>query len=558
MTTARTRTARRRVLAIGLVEASLTAAIACSSTTTTSSSGNTTGGTQPPISASLTDEGTPVDGGGLRIGIGAESDGWNPHVNKWAQWGSTVGSSMLEPLAVLDEKFAAKPWLATSFTPNATYDEWTLELRDDVTFHNGEKFDATAAKLNIEDATKAVLSSVAVAGLFKDITVTGPYSLRVQLQQPWAAFPTSFLAGQSAMMMAPAMLKEPDAGQKHPIGTGPFAFDEWKTDSYVRVKKNPTYWRKGEPHLDQIEFRILADENSQSNALRANDVNVFFTTSAQTAKQLEDTNQIVKNWRTEPNEVLANAAAEVEGKPNPMANQHARLAIAHATDQKAIAEVMGEGVETPTSPFAPDNPWGQPYDQNGYPGFDLAKAKAEVEAYKKDTGAPDLTVKVIGAAGTQNNQVLQLLESQWKAAGITTTIENIEPAVQIQRTITGNYQLSLFAHLTSPEPDQDWYFWSSTTAPGAGGININFSQFKSPAIDAALKKGRETADVATRKASYAELVKLLNAQALNVWLYWTPYSLVAANDVHGLKAVAAVPFANFQPKNWFGQLWVSR
>ena len=67
-----------------------------------------------------------------------------------------------------------------------------------------------------------------------------------------------------------------------------------------------------------------------------------------------------------------------------------------------------------------------------------------------------------------------------------------------------------------------------------------------------------TTDIPARKASYNELVKLLNAQALNIWLYWTPYSLIAGNNVHGLKAVAALPFANFQPKNWFGQLWLAR
>jgi len=543
--------------AAAVAAGSLAAAIGCSSTTTTSGAPSTSG-TAPVISASLSDEGAPIDGGGLRVGIGAESDGWNPHANKWANWGSVVGSSILEPLAVLDEKFEAKPWLATSFTPNKTYDEWTLELRNDVKFQNGEPFNAEAVKVNIDDGVKAPLSGVAMSGLFKQVTATGPYTVKIELQQPWAAFPTSYLAGQSAMMMAPAMLSSEDAGQKHPIGTGPFTFDEWKVDSYVRVKKNPTYWRKGEPHLDQIEFRIVGDPNSQANALRANDVNMVFTSSADNAVQMKDDFQIVKNWRTEPNEILANSAAEANGKPNPVSNQHARLALAHATDPKAIVEVLGEGVEIPTSPFAPDNPWGQPSDQNGYPAFDLEKAKAEVAAYKKDTGDSQLAVGVIGAASPQSNQVLQLLQAQWRAAGIDATIENVEPAVQIQRTITGNYQLSLFAHLTSPEPDQDWYFWSSTTAPGKGGININFSQYKSPDIDAALKKGRETADPVTRKAAYSEVVKLLNAQALNIWLYWTPHTLIAAPNVHGLKAVAAVPFANFQPKTWFGQLWISR
>ncbi len=546
---------RRARAAIALALATTVIAAACSSSTT--SSGPATPGTQASTAASLADDSAPVDGGALVVGVAQESSGWNPHVNQWAQWGSVVGSSMLEPLAVLDDHAVAQPWLATSFTPNANYDSWTLELRDDVTFQNGEPFDATAVKTNIDDAVKAPLTSVALAGLFKQVTVVGPHTVKVDLTQKWAAFPSSFLAGQSALMMAPAMLAAEDAGQKHPIGTGPFTFDEWKPDAHLRVKKNVNYWRKGEPHLNQIEFRVLVDAVSQVNALRANDVDMYFTTSAQSANDLQDSYKIVRNWATEPAMLITNTLKELGGKPNPLANKHARLALALATDRHALAAVLGEGVQSPTSPFSPENPWGQPEDQNGYPTFDLDKAKAEVAAYKQEAGAQDLTIRLSGTFDSQSNQVLQVLQAQWQAAGITSAIENVESAGFIQRVITGNYEVALFPIYTAPDPDQNWYFWSSTTAKGAGTISINFSQFQSAEIDADLAKGREEADPAVRKAAYSDLVKQLNANAVNIWLYWTPYSLVADPRVHGLAAVAKVPFANYQPKAWFGQLWIT-
>jgi peptide/nickel transport system substrate-binding protein len=553
----RRRARRRWVRTTGavLVCAGLAATSACSASKTTTN--GATSGTEAVTAEGLKDTGPITEGGSLVIGVAQETSGWNPHVNQWAQWGSVVGSSILEPLAVLDANAVAQPWLATSFTPNATFDVWTLELRDDVTFQDGEPFDAAAVKKNIDDASKAPTSGVALAGLFKNVTVVGPHTVKVELNQPWAAFPSSFLAGQSAMMMAPAMLDSADAGQKHPIGTGPFTFDEWKPDATFRAKKNPTYWRKGEPHLDRIEFRVLVDPISQANALRANDVNMYFTVSAQSASDLKDSYKIVKNWTTEPAMLITNTLAEVGGQANPVSNKHARLALAQATDRKALAAVLGDGVTSPTSPFAPNNPWGQPEDQNGYPAFDLDKAKAEVEAYKKETKQPTLTLKLVGTFDAQSNQVLQVLQAQWKAAGIESTIENTESASFIQKVIAGNYQVALFPIYTSPDPDQNWYFWSSTTAKGPGTISINFSQFKSPAIDADLAKGRESADPAVRKAAYSDLVKQLNADAVNIWLYWTPYSLIADQRVHGLDAVAVVPFANYQPKTWFGQLWIA-
>lgn len=535
-------------------------AAGCGSSDDGSNAAPSSGGTQVPVEASLAEEGTPVDGGALVIGVPAETDGWNPHVNRWANHGALVGSSILEPLAILDEDFEAQPWLATSFEANDTFDEWTIELRDDVTFQNGEKFDAEAVKINIDDAMKAPLSGQAMRGVFDEssVTVEGPYTVKVKLLTPWAAFPTSYLAGQPALMMAPEMLASEGAGQKEPIGTGPFEFAEWKSGSTLTVERNDDYWRDGEPHLDSIEFRVIADDISQENALLVGDVDMVFSTSPQSVERLGGEYQVVKNWGTVPNQVLANTNPEVEGAFNPASNQHLRLALAHATDREAVAALIGEGVPSPTSPFAPDNPWGRPEDANGYPAYDLDKARAELEEYRAETGETDVVVEVMGQNTTQATQVLQLLQAQWAEVGVEAKVETIESAAQISRVISGEYQFTLFAHLASPEPDQNHYFWTSANAPGAGGININFNQYKSETVDAALEKGRSSDDRAVRKEAYDAIVDEINEQALCLWLYWTPYSVLAREDVHGLRSMERIPFANFQPKTFFGQLWISQ
>jgi peptide/nickel transport system substrate-binding protein len=547
-----------RSLAAAAVAAALLLAAGCGSGETTDG-GSSTPGSQAPIAADLADEGTAVDGGFLTIGIPTETDGWNPHRNRWAQSGALVGSSILEPLAVLDENFEAQPWLATSWTHNDTFDEWTVELRDDVSFQNGQPFDAEAVKVNIDDAMTSALSGQAMKGVFDadSVTVVGPYTVKVELLTPWAAFPTSYLAGQPALMMAPEMLASEDGGVSEPIGTGPFAFAGWEPGSKVTVQKNDDYWREGEPHLDKIEFRVITDQSSQETALLARDVDMMITTDADAVARLEGDHQVVKNWSTVPNQVMANTNPEVNGAFNPASNQHLRLALAHATDRDAVADLVGEGVQTPTSPFAPDNPWGRPADQNGYPELDLAKAAEEVEAYKTETGETDVAITVTGPADPQSVQLLQILQAQWAEVGITAKIENLESATVISRVISGEYQFALFGHLVSPEPDQNYYFWTSANAPGAGGININFSQYRSETIDAALEKGRGSDVKAVRQEAYDAIVDEYNAQALYVWLYWTPYTVVAADDVHGLGSLGTIPFANFQPKTFFGELWMA-
>ncbi|MGZ4683827.1 MAG: ABC transporter substrate-binding protein [Acidimicrobiales bacterium] len=500
-------------------------------------------------------EGTPVDGGSLVIAVAAETAGWNPHTSEWAQYGSLVASSVLEPLATMGPDNGAKPWLATGWIANDTFDRWQITLRDGVTFQNGEKFDAAAVKLNLEDAMSGPLSGQALGGLFKDVSVVDDHTVVVSLTQPWAAFPSSFLDGQSAMMMAPEMLKKADHGVTHPIGTGPFTFDSWEPNATFRVKKNPTYWQAGLPHLDQVEFKVMPDNSSRTAALEAGDINMMLTTSAVDANSLASEFTVIKDWDTEPAMIMTNTLASIDGKPNPLANEHARKALAYATDRKAVAASVGEGVQSPTSPFSPANPWGRPEDQNGYPDFDLAKAKEEVAAYEQETGASSLSFSLAGIPDVDTAKVLQLVQSQWKDAGIDASIESLESTAFIGKVVKGDYNAALFQIYSSPDPDQNHYFWSADTIKGYGGVNINFTQYTTDQMQADLATGRTSGYPDVRKKAYDDLVTQLNASSTNIWLYWTPFSIVADKTVHGLKTATETPFGNFQPKTWLADLW---
>ncbi len=546
-----TRPERRRglltVLAIGLVLGLVAAGCG----------GSSKGGGS--TSDTIGDEGTPVDGGNLAMAVVGAATGWNPHDSQWAQPSSMIGSAILEPLATIDANLDAVPWLATSFTPNGTYDQWTIALRTGVTFQNGEPFDAAAVKLNIDDATTAPLSSQAVKGLITATTVVDDHTVRVDMSQPWAAFPSSFLNGQSAMMMAPAMLTSPDRGAQHPIGTGPFTFGSWDQATLFKTVKNPTYWQAGLPHLDQLEFHVLPDSTSQSSALQSGDVNMVFTDSAEEANTLASTYTVIKDWGSEPGMILTQTLPDVNGTTNPLSNKNARLALAYATDRQALAAAVGEGVQTGNSPFPPTSKWGLPEDQNGYPSFDVDKAKQYLDQYEQDTGESSLKVTLSAVATIDTQKVAQLVQGQWKEAGIDASIEQLDSSAFISKVVQGNYEAAFFPIYSSPDPDQNFYFWSETTAKGVGQISINFTEFTNPDMQTALQTGRQSPDFATRKKAYDDIVvNQINANAVNIWTYSTPYSLIVSKKVHGLKEASEVPFGNFQPKTWLGELWLSQ
>jgi peptide/nickel transport system substrate-binding protein len=507
--------------------------------------------------AGLDAEGTPVEGGTMVIGIGAETKGWNPALGQWADTGSLVGSTVLEPLATQGEDKGAKPWLADSWIANDTFTEWTIKLHPGVTFQNGEPFNAASVKKSLDFTITGPLASLALGPMIQGTEVVDDLTVKVVLKQPWASFPGAFLQGGSSYQMAPAMIDSPDHGVAHPIGTGPFMFQSWTPDATFKAVKNPNYWQPGLPHLDSIEFRVIPDETARADALRAGDVNMIYTTSAQSANRLSSDYAVSKDWTSETAFVMTSTAPEFRGKPNPLNNIHARKALALATDPTPVAAEIGDGVQIPSSPWSPPSPWSMPKDQNGWIAPDLDQARQEIAAYEHDTGATSLDITLSGLPNIDDTRVLQQVAAQWKAAGINVTIDSLEQTAYITKIALGDYQAAFFRSYGYPDPDSSFVFFSSSTAKGAGQVSINFTQFTSPQLDADLNTGRTSGFADIRKDAYDDLVHQLNGSFTNIWLYSTPYSFVADSSVHGLTQAEKVSFGNFMPKTWQSGLWRS-
>jgi ABC-type transport system substrate-binding protein len=171
--------------------------------------------------------------------------------------------------------------------------------------------------------------------------------------------------------------------------------------------------------------------------------------------------------------------------------------------------------------------------------------------------ASGLTVELAGEV-SQTLELLQVLQQQWQAVGIDARIESAEATAFIQQVVFGNFEVAVFPIYTVPDPDQNWYIWSSENSHPAGELSINFAHLESPVIDAALETGRVNQDPEVRKAAYTELVRELNRNAVNIWLYWAPHTLAATRSVGGLDAVTGLPWANHEPKLCWGEIWITQ
>ena len=197
----------------------------------------------------------------------------------------------LETLLKTDENENLHPWLAESWKIAPDGKAITLQLRKGVKFHDGTNFNAEAVKYNLEAVYKANIPNSAVLGKVSSYDVVDEYTLRMNLKE-YDATLLLLLAQQAIGQMASptAMKKEatPETTAKlHCVGTGPFVFDSWKRDSFVKYKKWDGYWQKGKPYLDEVKIQSIADLTVSLMSLKSGEAQAMENVDPVDAKQLE-------------------------------------------------------------------------------------------------------------------------------------------------------------------------------------------------------------------------------------------------------------------------------
>ena len=381
------------------------------------------------------------------------------------------------------------------------------------------------------------------------VTATGPLTVQIDLDQAWATFPNVFL-GQNGYMEAPKMIADPYGGQ-HPIGTGPFTFKEWVPNDHVTVIKNTHYWQKGLPHLDEIIFKPIPDAATRLRDLQDGTVDAINEVTAQQVREIRSDNTLQRLEYNRGEELFVPLNTQVA----PFDNIHARLALAYATDTTTFIKDLGDGIYTPANGmFAP----GQlGYTANsGYPTYNLAKAKQEVAAYTAATGQP-LTFTLNATSEIAYSTQDQLLQSMWQAAGAHVSLTTADQADQVLAVVLGKYQAADFRLFGQPDPDADYYWWTSSSVGAAGDVALNMPRYATPQTDAALQAGRATTDTAARNAAYQRFESLVNAGVPYIWLARTDWVIASTPKVHGYALAGNGTIATLGPKTWVAGLWMN-
>jgi peptide/nickel transport system substrate-binding protein len=358
------------------------------------------------------------------------------------------------------------PDLAVEWSWNAEATILTFRLRRDVKWHDGKPFTARdvkctwdllqgngAEELRINPRKSWYLN-------LAEVTINGDFEASFHLKRPQPSFIALLASGWSPVYPCHV---PPRQMRKHPIGTGPFQFVEFRPNESIKLTRNPNYWKPGRPYLDGIEYTIIRNVATWILALGAHE---FDRTEPVPISLLKEIKSQAPEIICEIASWNASRTASINRAVPPFDNPELRRAIMLSLDRKAFINILGEGQGDigATMQPPPDGVWGMPADMlRSLPGYgpDIAENRAEAKEIMQKLGyGPDkrLAVAVATRSGAAYRNPAVILIDQLKEIYVDGTLNAIDTAQWYPTVMRKEYTLGVTVNETGlDDPDQMFY-----------------------------------------------------------------------------------------------------
>ncbi len=457
-------------------------------------------------------------------------------------YSGAIERAICQGLMGFDKKLNIIPLLAESYTFNDAATQFTFKLRKGIKFHDGEDFNAEAVKANIDRLMTGKYKRSSLMKPVKELKILDGYTVQFNLKEPFGAF-VNAIAHPGSLMISPAAIeKYGDAVSKHPVGTGPYIFEEWVSGSHVKIKKNPDYWRS-EVKVDSITFRPIPESGSRLAMLRAGQAQYIYPMPAELLKIAERDKkiEIIKQPSIIERYLVMNT------KYKPLSDVRVRQAINYALDKQSIIRIAWGGAATEADSVIPSNL--QFYKKQAKWPYDVEKAKALMKEAGYEKG-----FKVVFLTPNASNRLraTEMAQQQLGKIGITGEIQSMDIA---------SFYNKLESHKAddaTPVPFLAFGGWSASTGDADWGTRpliateafppsmSNFGFFSDKKVDELIQAGLSSADPEVRRKAYGDLQD--NVWEKAPWGYLFVDTMVAAR-VNTLKGIYPMPDGSFSVEN---------
>ncbi len=490
----------------------------------------------------LSEQGTPKDGGELRIAMESEPPSLNYQLDPLDMWGKKLNDLLFESLArPHPQTFVHEPRLASRWEISPDNLTLTFELRPDARWHDGKPVTADDVIFTFDILRAPTSKTVAIRSYLEALTSyekVGEHAVRFHLSKPyWFAFDAiaertiypKHVYGKGDFNTHPA--------NRAPVGSGRYKLERWATGDEIVLVRNPNYFGD-KAHIERLVFKYTPDTTVRVQMLKRGDLDVVERVPPEAWRKLADEPDIEARFYR-----LRHVPSSVQwvGWNQDRAyfrDKRVRRALTMLLDRQDIVDNLRLGLDAITvSWFYPGAPeWNGtllplPYDPAAAKDLldDAGWKDTDGDGVLDKNGEPFAFTFLYPVGNPFYEQLAGLLKEDLKAAGIVVQTSKLEWAVFMERL--RRHEFDACSLLWQMYPRQDPYqIWHSSEVNGGS----NFISFQNAEADRVLAAARHEFKDEVRIGLYRRFTEILHEEQPYTFLF-NRYNLsLVRRDLGGL------------------------
>lgn len=468
------------------------------------------------------DEDVPVqEGGTLRAAMESPLSGLDPaYAGLWVDY--AVGSLMHQQLFELDEDFNLVGLLAEDTEISDDGLTWDISLREGVMFHPPYEREMVAEDVvyNFDRIADPDIGSPRAEQLqpIDDWEAVDEYTLRIELPRRLASLP-AWLGFMGLSVLSPDALEEEGDAEQHPVGTGPFKFEEWQPREELRLSKFDDYWEEDVPVVDEFVLRPITEEAARVTELTTGDVHLDRTPPKSEVESLRQEDDITVEevpsggyrmlWLNPTEDPADGRAPE-----RPTTELEVRQAVNEAIDRNAMVEIVDDGFGTPTQTWYPEeSPWHVDYA----PFSTEANPERAQELIEEAGFSTPLEITILSSPDDAAlRDVGEVLRDNLAQAGFDPDLQQLEIGTWVGRLSNREFDIAVDWSVTNLDPgtlqgSYDQENFPRALAPVRGMHDELFDLWE---------EGAEAESDSERQEIYTELQENLADLSLNIPIHF--------------------------------------
>lgn len=495
-----------------------------------------------------------TSGGTYAEGVVGRIESLNP---LQASTSSEVAASrlMFSTLYKYDVTGHLAPDVAQHTTISASGEVYTVKLREDVKWHDGQALTADDVVFTINTIKNPESRSrPSLQANWKDISAErlGEYTVKFTLP-PYAAFAHALtfpIVPEHLLSNVPAAAIPESAFASSPVGSGPFVFrflqntDLTTAHRTVYMAANTSY-HKSIPRISRFELSAYPDEASLSDALKRREVTAGADVRDSAAEALADSSFDLKHYALNNGVyLLINTNHEI------LSDKNVRRALQAGVDTSKVRSVAGTDMPELWLPILPSH-LPDRNDAPAAPKYDIDRARKiltdagwKLDGGKRSKDGKTLQLELTTIKGEQFERVIDEIAKQLQDLGITATkrvIDDRQPNSNFRQGVLQqrNYDLLIYELPIGADPDV-YAYWHSSQLGTSG---YNFTNYSNGVSDAALVSARDRVDPELRATKYVTFSEQWLSDAPAIGLYQQVFTYAVNRNATALKDGAELVMA---------------